>query len=100
MLISPLRNPVRKQPLDTQIEFYKLLIKVYQLSRKLREYTKNIARYIEVYIEKEISEKNLADRTIYSDTYLYDPVFEFWDYYLFTDEVYIDPIARAQDRVL
>ena len=40
ILISPSRNRVRDQHLDTQIAFYNLPIKARQLTRKLKEHTK------------------------------------------------------------
>ncbi|PQE33963.1 hypothetical protein CJF32_00002810 [Rutstroemia sp. NJR-2017a WRK4] len=91
MLVSPSRNPVRKQPLEAQIAFHKLPVKPRQLGRKL---------YLCAFIQKEISEKNRADRTTYSETHLYDPVFGFWDYVVFTDKAYVDPTSKAQGRVL
>ncbi|PQE30407.1 phosphoribosylformylglycinamidine cyclo-ligase protein [Rutstroemia sp. NJR-2017a WRK4] len=100
MLVSPSRNPVRKQPLEAQIAFHKLPVKPRQLGRKLREHTKKAARYLCAFIQKEISEKNRADRTIYGETHLYDPVFGFWDHVVFTDEAYVDPTSKAQGRVL
>jgi transposase len=99
-LVSPTRNPVRKQPYEAQIAFHKIPVKRRQLQRKLKEYTKMGGRYKCAFVKKVISAQNYTSRAIYSKTYLYDPLFGFFDYIVYTDEVYIDPTSQAQGMVL
>ncbi|PQE05359.1 Transposable element Tc3 transposase protein [Rutstroemia sp. NJR-2017a BBW] len=40
MLVSPSKNPVRKQPLEAQIAYHKIPVQKRQLQRKLKEHTK------------------------------------------------------------
>ncbi|PQE16394.1 hypothetical protein CJF31_00009603 [Rutstroemia sp. NJR-2017a BVV2] len=100
MLVSPSKNPVRKQPLEAQIEYYKIPVKKRQLQRKLKEHTKKGRRYLCAFIKKVISPKNHEDRMVYRNEHLYDEVFGFWDHVVFTDEAYIDPNTQSQGRVL
>ncbi|PQE31110.1 phosphoribosylformylglycinamidine cyclo-ligase protein [Rutstroemia sp. NJR-2017a WRK4] len=81
ILVSPSKNPVRKQPLEAQIAYHKIPVQKRQLQRKLKEHTKK-------------------DRTVYGNEHLYDEVFGFWDHVVFTDEAHIDPNAQSQGRVL
>jgi hypothetical protein len=57
-------------------------------------------RYKCAFVKKVISAQNYTSRAIYSKTYLYDPLFGFFDYIVYTDEVYIDPTSQAQGMVL
>jgi hypothetical protein len=100
MLVSPSRNPVRKQPLDAQIAYHNLPIKTRQLQRKLKEHTKGGGRYLCAFIKKKISVKNRINRTTYGNEHVYDPIFGFFDHIVFTDEAHVDPTSRAQERVL
>jgi transposase len=100
MLVSPSRNPVRKQPLDTQIAFHDILVQTRQLQRLLKRYTKGGGRYLCAFIKKTISTKKLQERTIYGDTHVYRPLFGFFDHIVYTDEAHIDPTSQAQGRVL
>jgi transposase len=100
MLVSPSRNPVRKQPLDTQIAFHDIPVKTRQLQRKLKEHTKEGGRYLCAFIKKEISEKNHKERAQYGDCHIYDPLFGFFDHIVYTDEAHVDPTSQAQGRVL
>ncbi|PQE21170.1 Transposable element Tc3 transposase protein [Rutstroemia sp. NJR-2017a BBW] len=97
MLVSPSRNPVRKQPLEAQIAYYKLPVQQRQLQRKLKEHTKNGGRYLCAFINKVIIPKNYEGRTIYGNEHLYDEVFGFWDHIVFTDEAYVDPTSQSQE---
>jgi transposase len=100
MLVSPSRNPVRKQPLDTQIAFHKLPIKTRQLQRKLKEHTKGGGRYLCAFIKKEISKKNRGERAQYGDDHIYNPLFGYFDHIVYTDEAHINPTSQTQGRVL
>jgi hypothetical protein len=100
MLVSPSRNPVRKQPLDTQIAYHGLKVKERQLQRKLKEYTKGGGRYKCAFIKKVISKKNRQERGTYGNDHVYDPLFGFFDHIVYTDEAHIDPTSQAQGRVL
>jgi transposase len=46
MLVSPTRNPVRKQPYKAQISYHKIPVKRRELQRKLKEHTKGGGRYM------------------------------------------------------
>ncbi|TVY80583.1 hypothetical protein LSUE1_G007656 [Lachnellula suecica] len=100
MLVSPSRNPVRKQLLDIQIVFHDIPVKTRQIQRKLKEHIKGGGRYLCAFIKKEISEKNHRERAQYGDCYIYDPLFGFFDHIVYTDEAHIDPTSQAQGRVL
>ncbi|PQE11533.1 hypothetical protein CJF31_00011044 [Rutstroemia sp. NJR-2017a BVV2] len=95
MLVSPSKNPIRKQPLDAQIEYHKIPVQKRQLQRKLKEHTKKGRRYLCAFIKKVISPKNHEDRTVYGNEHLYDEVFGFWDHIVFTDEAHIDPTSQT-----
>lgn len=100
MLVSPSRNPVRKQLYNAQISYHNLPIKERQLQRKLKEHTKGGARYLCAYVKKIISTKNCAQRTAYGENHLYDPLFGFFDHVVYTDEAHVDPTSQAQGRIL
>jgi transposase len=100
MLVSPSRNPVRKQSLDAQIEYHKIPVQKRQLQRKLKEHTKKGGRYLCAFIKKVITAKNHEDRMVYGNEHLYDEMFGFWDHIVFTDEAHIDPTSQTQGRVL
>ena len=100
MLCSPSRNPVRKQPYEAQIEFHKLPVQKRQLKRKLIEHTKKGGRYKCAFVKKVISTQNHANRVIYGQTHLYDPLFGFFDHIVYTDEAHVDPTSQAQGMVL
>ena len=57
-LVDPARNPVRNQPYEAQITYYKIPYKKQQLQRKLKEYTNGGQIYKYVFMKKEISGKN------------------------------------------
>ncbi len=100
MLVSPSRNPVRKQPLDTQIAYHGLKVKERQLQRKLNEHTKGGGRYKCAFIKKVISKKNRQERGTYGNNNVYNPLFGFFDHIVYTDEAHVDPTSQAQGRVL
>ena len=100
MLVSPSRNPVRKQPLDAQIAFHNLPIKTRQLQRKLKEHTKGGGKYLYAFVKKEISKENRGERAQYGDDHVYDPLFGYFDHIVYTDEAHVDPTSQAQGRVL
>ena len=64
-----------------------------QLQRKMKELTKEGGRYICAFIKKVILDKNWEERTTYGDTYLYAPLFGFFDYIVYMDEAYVDPTS-------
>jgi hypothetical protein len=68
MLIS-IENPVRNQPFERQIEYYKLSIKTRAFQRGLKRYIKGGRRFKQAYIGKKISPVNLAARVKYSEKY-------------------------------
>lgn len=100
MLVSPSQNPVRKQPLDTQIAFHGIQVKTRQLQRKLKEHTKGGGRYLCAFVKKTFSKKNRKNRTLYGENHLYDPLFGFFDHIVYTDEAHVDPTSQTQGRVL
>jgi hypothetical protein len=100
MLVSPSRNPVRKQPLEAQIGYHNLPVQKRQLQRKLKENTKGGGRYLCAFIKKVLSSKNKANRTKYGEDHIYDPLFGFFDHIVYTDEAHIDPTSQTQGRVL
>ena len=51
------------------------------------------------FVKKVISAQNHIAREKYGDTYLYDPLFGFFDHIVYTDEAYIDPISQVQGRI-
>ena len=100
LLVSPSRNPVRKQPLEAQIAFHDIPVKKRQLQRKLKEYTKRGQRYKCAFIKKVISRKNQEERVKYGREHVYEPLFGFWDHIVFTDEAHIDPTSQAVGHIL
>ncbi len=100
MLCSPSRNPVQKQPLDTQIAYYNLPIQKRQLQRKLKEHTKGGGRYLCAFVKKVISAKNKKEREKYGQNHKWSPLFGFFDHIVYTDEAHVDPTSQAQGRVL
>jgi hypothetical protein len=54
MLVSPLRNPVRKQQYEAQIEYYKLPVKKRALQARLKACTNRGQRYKMAYVQKKI----------------------------------------------
>lgn len=100
MLVSPSRNPLRKQPYEAQIEYHNLPVQRRQLQRKLKEHTKGGGRSLCAFIKKVISAKNEVERTKYGNDHLYDSLFGFFDHVVYTDEAHIDPTSQTQGRVL
>lgn len=100
VLVSPTRNPFRKQSYEAQIEHFNIPVKKRQLQAKLKEHTKNGGRYICAFISKVISAKNRNQRLAYGEAHLYAPILEFFDHIVFTDEAHIDPDAQNQTRIL
>ena len=99
LLVSPSRNPVRKQPYEVQITYHNLPIGKRQLQRKMKEHTKGGGRYKCAFIKKKISAKNKDARVQYGQDHLLQPLFGFWDHIVFTDEAHIDPTSQAQGRI-
>jgi hypothetical protein len=99
-LVSPTRNPVRKQPYEAQISYHKLPVQKRQLKRKLKEHTKGGGRYMCAFVRKVISAQNYASRVTYGEAHLYDPLFGFFDHIVYTDEAHVDPTSQAQGMVL
>jgi hypothetical protein len=95
MLVSPTRNPVRKQPFSSQIAFYNLPVKTRQLQRKLKEHTKGGGQYFCAFIKKKISVKNRGERGTYEDEHVYNPIFGYFDYIVFTDKAHVNPTSQA-----
>lgn len=62
-LVSPTKNPLRKQPYEAQIEHFKIPVKTRQLQRKMKEHTHGGGRYICAFVNKELSEKNRTQRS-------------------------------------
>lgn len=56
----------------------------------LKEYTKRGVRYLCAFIKKEISMKNRGERAQYKDNYIYDPLFGYFDYIIYINEIYVD----------
>ena len=100
MLCSPSRNPVRKQPLDTQIAYHNLPVQKRQLQRKLKEHTKGGGRYLCAFVKKVISSKNKEQREEYGKDHKWAPLFGFFDHIVYTDEAHVDTTSQAQGRVL
>jgi len=62
----------------------------------LREYTRSSKFYKYAFIKKQISAKNRGEREAYSERYLYDSLFRFFDYIVFTNEAHVDPTTQRQ----
>lgn len=58
MLVSPSRNPVRKQLLEVQILYYNIPVQKCQLQCMLKRHTKGGGRYLCTFVKKAISTKN------------------------------------------
>jgi transposase len=86
MLVSPLRNPVRKQPYKAQIEYHNLPVKKRQLQKMMKRNTNGGGRYVCAFVKKEISQKNKVERVTYSSEHNYD-------------EAHVDPTSQTQGRV-
>ena len=93
-------NPVRKQPFEVQIAYYKIPVQKRQLQRKLKELTKGGRRYLCAFVKKVISEQNHANRVTYGEAHLYDPLFGFFDHIVYTDEAHVDPTSQAQGMAI
>ncbi len=93
MLVSPSRNPVRKQPYEAQIEYHDIPVGKRQLQRKIKEHTKGVARYKCAFVKKVISAKNRGERGTYGLENVYKPLFGFFDHIVYTDEAHIDPTS-------
>jgi len=97
-LVSPSKNPLRKQPYEAQIEHFKIPVKKRQLQRKMKEHTNQGGRYLMGFIKK-IYHQNREQRTIFGDNHVYDPLFGFFDHIVYTDEAHVDPTSQAQSRI-
>ena len=100
MLVSPSRNPVRKQPLETQIAYHDLPVGKRQLRRLLKKNTKGGGMYKCAFVKKVFSAKNRRERVTYGLENIYKPLFGFFDHIVYTDEAHVDPTSQGQGRVL
>ncbi len=49
-------------------------------------------RYFCTFVKKVILAKNKEERTVYNIVYIYNSLFRFFDYIIYTNKVYIDLI--------
>ena len=66
----------------------------------MKRHTNGGGQYVCAFVKKEISQKNKAEREIYSSNYVYDLLFSFFDHIVYTDKAHIDLTLQAQERVL
>lgn len=90
MIVSPSRNPVRKQPYELQISYHNLPVGVRQLQRKIKEHTKGGGRYKCAFVIKQISAKNKYERAKYGEEHEDKTIDDFWSHIVFTDEAHVD----------
>ena len=100
MLVLPTRNPVRKQPLDAQLAYHNIPVSTRQMERLLKKHTNKGGRYLCAFIKKIISKKNREERRVYGEEHVYDALFSFFDYIVYTNKAHINPTSQAQGRVL
>jgi len=87
MLLSPSRNLVRKQRLETQIAFHELPVKRRQLVTCIRQKNSRAEFYKMAYTKSDFSEVNIAGRLKHGQK-------------VFTNEAQFDPSAQKASQVL
>jgi hypothetical protein len=71
-----------------------------QLKRRLKVETNGAQRFKQAYVKKEISAKNLRERTGYGRNHKHKTIEDHWQYIFFTDEAHIDPSSCVQGLIL
>ncbi|KUJ06774.1 uncharacterized protein LY89DRAFT_396661 [Mollisia scopiformis] len=99
LLVSPSRNPVRKQPYEVQIQYHNLPVGKRQLQRMMKRNTKGGGRYKCAFVKKQISPKNKEEREKYGHDHKKEPLHGFWDHIVFTDKAHVDPTSQAQGMI-
>jgi hypothetical protein len=100
ILVDPAKNPIRNQPYEAQITYYKIPVQRRQLRRKLVEHTYGGRIYKAAFVKKEISTKNKDERITYGYKHKDKSMEDFWSFIFFTDEAHIDPSANQAPGIL
>lgn len=100
MLISPSKNPVRKQAYEAQIAYHKIPLRKRALQHSLTTRANRSRRYKQAYISKVLSQKNREKRVKFGQTHQGFSVDDFWQYVFFTNEAHIDPTSTIQGHIL
>jgi hypothetical protein len=98
-LVDPTRNPVRNQPLEAQLAFLQINLKLRQARKRLKQDTNGGGIYKAAFVQKEISEKNLKEQTEYRKHWQPYTIEQHWSRIFFTDEAHIDPSSQAAPTV-
>jgi hypothetical protein len=100
LLVSPTRNPVRRQLLEAQIQYHSLPVVTRTLQKSLKRHTKKGQKYKMPYVNKELKGYHLQNRVNYGKRHLGKTVNQFWRFVRFTDEFHIDLAAMGQGFIL
>ena len=100
MLVSPSKNPLRKQLYEAQIQYHSLPVVTRTLQRSLLKHTKKARRYRMPYIDKELKDYHYENRVNYGKRHLGKTINGFWRFVRFTDEFHFDPAAMGQGFIL
>lgn len=84
-MVNPSENPVRRDPLIVQLEWFGVKASERTLQRALQARTNNAQLYKCAQV-KSISEKNLKERREYGKRHLGLMVEDLWQYVVWTDE--------------
>jgi hypothetical protein len=61
----------------------------------LKRYTKEGGRYKCAFVKKTISFKNRQNKGTYNNDYVYDSLFGFFDYIVYTDKAHVDLTSQT-----
>ena len=97
-----LRAPkeVRTQPMPAQLAIHKINISERQMTRKIKEYSRNGYMHKAAYFKDELSPQNEADRVKYGQMHSGKSINDFWKWIVFTDEFHYNPTALPDPMIL
>jgi hypothetical protein len=99
-LVDPTRNPVWDQTFEAQLAFLQIDLKPRRARDRLKTDTNGRRIYKAAFVQKEISEKNLKERTEYGEHWQPYTVGDHWLHIFFTDEAHIDPSAQPVPTIM
>jgi hypothetical protein len=99
-LVDPARNPVRDQTFVAQLTFLQIDLKPRQARDRLKTDTNGGRIYKAAFVQKEITKKNLKERTEYGEHWQPYTVGDHWSRIFFTDEAHIGPSAQPVPTIM
>lgn len=98
--VDPVKNPLRDQQYEAQIEYFQLETTKRTLRNQLSKHTKNAQRFKAAYIHKQISVKNRRLRQNHRKHYARATIDSEYQFWVACDEAHIDPSSQQARYIL